>query len=105
VVFSLGSILRARCGENIFPLIIIIKYKIPGAISPGVRRSGREAEIQPELQKGKVVMSRHVLSLLCPWRHNELRAGQPGFDSRQGQNFSLPTTPRPVLGPTQHPIQ
>jgi hypothetical protein len=29
------------------------------------------------------------LSLLCPWRHNGLRAGQPGLDSRQGQDVSL----------------
>jgi hypothetical protein len=59
VVFSLESVLRARCRGNIF-LLIIIKYKIPGALSPGVKRSGRKAEIQPELQKGKVVKSRHT---------------------------------------------
>jgi hypothetical protein len=29
------------------------------------------------------------LSLLCPWRHNEIRAGQPGLDSRQGQDVYL----------------
>jgi hypothetical protein len=34
-------------------LFITIKYKIPGA-------SGREAEIQPELQNGEVVKSRHA---------------------------------------------
>jgi hypothetical protein len=29
------------------------------------------------------------LSLLCPWRLDGLRAGQPGLDSRQGQDASL----------------
>jgi hypothetical protein len=29
------------------------------------------------------------LSLLCPWRLDGLRAGQPGMDSRQGQDVSL----------------
>jgi hypothetical protein len=29
------------------------------------------------------------LSLLCPWRLDGLRAGRPGFDSRQGQVFSF----------------
>jgi hypothetical protein len=43
--------------EHIF--LVIIEYKIPGALSPGVKRSGREAEIQSELQKGEVVKSRH----------------------------------------------
>jgi hypothetical protein len=33
-------------------------YKIPRVLSPGVKQSGREAEIQPELQKGEVVKSR-----------------------------------------------
>jgi hypothetical protein len=81
VVFSLESVLRTRCRGNFFRLIIIIhhlllgkggvflsvssvgplpwehlfliiiKYKIPGTLSPGVKGSGREAEIQPELQK------------------------------------------------------
>jgi hypothetical protein len=89
MVFSLGSVLSIRCRGNIFLLVIIIhhlllvkggaflsvssddslprehllliiiKYKIPGALSPGVKRSGREAELQPELQKGAVVKSRH----------------------------------------------
>jgi hypothetical protein len=29
------------------------------------------------------------LSLLCPWRLDGLQAGQPGLDSRQGQDVSL----------------
>jgi hypothetical protein len=40
--------------------------------------SGREAEIQ-----------RVFLSPLCPWRLGGLRAGQPGLDSRKGQDVSL----------------
>jgi hypothetical protein len=59
VVFSLGSVLRICCRGNIF-LSIIIKYKIPGAPSSGVKWSGREAEIQPKFQKGEVVKSRHA---------------------------------------------
>jgi hypothetical protein len=59
VVFSLGSVLRIRCRGNIF-LLIRLEYKIPGARSLGGKRSGREAEIQPELQKGEVVKSRHA---------------------------------------------
>jgi hypothetical protein len=39
--------------EHLF--LIIIKYNIPG-----VKRPGREAEIQPEMQKGEVVKSRHA---------------------------------------------
>jgi hypothetical protein len=37
----------------------------------------------------------------------DLRAGQPGFDSRQEQRFFsiFATASRPVLGPTQPPIQ
>jgi hypothetical protein len=35
-----------------------------------------------------------------------LRAGQPGFDSRQGQDiFLLATASGPTLGPTQPPIE
>jgi hypothetical protein len=72
VVLSWGSVLRVRCRGNIFLLIIIIhfrgniflliiiKYKIPGVLSLGVKRSGREAEIHPELQNGEVVKSRHA---------------------------------------------
>jgi hypothetical protein len=30
-----------------------------------------------------------LLSLLCSWRLDGLRAGQPGWDSRQGQDVSL----------------
>jgi hypothetical protein len=55
----LGSVPRVRCRGNIF-LLIIIKYKIPGALSLGIKQSGREAEIQPELQNGEVVKSRHA---------------------------------------------
>jgi hypothetical protein len=44
--------------EHLF--LIIIKYKIPGALSPEVKRSGREAVKRPELQKGEVVKSRHA---------------------------------------------
>jgi hypothetical protein len=33
---------------------------VPGALSPGVKRSGLEAEIQTELQKDEVVKSRHA---------------------------------------------
>jgi hypothetical protein len=40
---------------------------------------------------------------MCPWRLDGLRDGRPGFDSRQDVSFS--TTSRPVLGPTQPPIQ
>jgi hypothetical protein len=29
------------------------------------------------------------LSLLCPWRLDGLRAGQPGLDSGQGQDVSF----------------
>jgi hypothetical protein len=54
VVFALESVLRARCHGNIF-LLITIRYKIPGALSPGVKRSGCEAEIQPELRKVKLL--------------------------------------------------
>jgi hypothetical protein len=37
---------------------------------------------------------------------DELRAGRPGFNSRQGQEiFLFSTAPRPALGPTQPPIQ
>jgi hypothetical protein len=32
-----------------------------------------------------------------------IRAGRPGFDSRQGQQIS--TASRPIVGPTQPPIQ
>jgi hypothetical protein len=35
-------------------------HRVPGALSLGVKRSGREAEIQPELQKDEVVRSRHA---------------------------------------------
>jgi hypothetical protein len=59
VVFSLGSVLRTRFRGNIV-LLIIIKYKIPGALSPRVKLSRSEAEIQPELQKGEVVRSSHA---------------------------------------------
>jgi hypothetical protein len=44
-------------------------------------------------------------SLLCPWRLDGLLAGQPGSDSRQGQIFLFSTMFRPVLGPSQPPIQ
>jgi hypothetical protein len=54
VVFSLGSVLRVRCCWNVF-LLLIIKYKIPGA-----KRSGREAEIEPELQNDEFIKSRHA---------------------------------------------
>jgi hypothetical protein len=54
-----GSVARQRPRGNIF-LLIIFEYKIRGALSPGVKRSGREAEIQPDLQKGEVVKSRHA---------------------------------------------
>jgi len=37
---------------------------------------------------------------------NRLRAGRPGFDSRQKQKFHLfSTSSRPTLGPTQPPTQ
>jgi hypothetical protein len=37
---------------------------------------------------------------------NKLRAGRPGFDSRQGQGiFPFTTTSRPALGPTQSRVQ
>jgi hypothetical protein len=45
------------------------------------------------------------LSLLCPWRLDGLRAGQPGLDSRHGQMFLFSTMSRLVLGPTKPPIQ
>jgi hypothetical protein len=35
-------------------------HGVPGAVSLGVKRSGREAEIQPESLKGEVVKSRHA---------------------------------------------
>jgi hypothetical protein len=38
----------------------IIKYKITGALSPGVKRSERGAEIQPNRKIGEVVKSRHA---------------------------------------------
>jgi hypothetical protein len=86
VVFFLGSALRVRCRGKILLLV------------------------QPELQKGEFVRSRHAqlkelktgikwkksemeytpfLSLLCPWRLDWRRAGQPGLDSSQGQDVSL----------------
>jgi hypothetical protein len=34
-----------------------------------------------------------------------LRDKEPGFDSRKGQDFFLPTVSKPALGPTQPPIQ
>jgi hypothetical protein len=35
-----------------------------------------------------------------------LRAGRPGFDSRQGQNiFLFSTAPKPALDPTHSPIE
>jgi hypothetical protein len=123
VVFSLGSVLRARCHGNIF-LLIITKYKLPGALSPGVKPSGREAEIQPERQKGEVVRSRNTYMKqlktefkwkinvkwstihsyhLCPWRHNGLVSR--GRISRRGKMFLFSTTSGPVLGPTQPPFQ
>jgi hypothetical protein len=34
-----------------------------------------------------------------------LRAGRPGFDSRQGKIFLFSTVSRPALGATQPPIQ
>jgi hypothetical protein len=77
---------------------------VPGTLSPGVKRSGREAEIKSELQKDEQEQARineaikdkfqaknkyevgytPFLSLLCPWRLDGLRAGRPGLDSRQG---------------------
>jgi hypothetical protein len=90
LLFSLGSILRARWHRNIFLLIIIIHHLLLGRggvfllvrsedllprehLSPnnnqiqntggsslGVKRSGCEAVIQPELQKGEFVRSRHA---------------------------------------------
>jgi hypothetical protein len=59
VVFSLGFVLIGHCCRNIF-LLIIVKYKISGALSHGVKRLGREAEIQPELQRGEVVKRSHT---------------------------------------------
>jgi hypothetical protein len=59
VVFSLGSVLRVRCRG-----IIFVKNKC-------------EVEYTP------------FLSLLCPWRLDGLRAGQPELDSREGQDVSL----------------
>jgi hypothetical protein len=85
-VYFFRSVLWTRCRENIF-LLIIIKYKIPGALSPGVKRSGREAEIQLELRKCEVVRSRHVY--MKQLKTEGLRAGQPGLDSRQEQNVFL----------------
>jgi hypothetical protein len=34
-----------------------------------------------------------------------LRAGQPGFESRQGKDFLFSITSTPAVGPTQPPIQ
>jgi hypothetical protein len=34
--------------------------RVQGALSPGVKRSGREADIQPDLQKDEVVRSMHA---------------------------------------------
>jgi hypothetical protein len=53
MVFSF--VLRTRCRGNIFLSIII-----PETLSPGAKRSGREAGIQPELQTGEVVKSRQA---------------------------------------------
>jgi hypothetical protein len=35
-------------------------HGVPEALSLGVKRSGREAKIQPKLQKDEVVRSRHA---------------------------------------------
>jgi hypothetical protein len=45
--------------------------------SPGLKQSGRDAEIQWVF-----------LTLQCPWLLDGLRAGQPALDSRQGQYVS-----------------
>jgi hypothetical protein len=63
---------------------------VPGASSPGVKRSGREAEIQ-----------RVFLSLQCLWHLGGLRAGQLGLDSQQGQDVSL--LPNVQTGSGAHP--
>jgi hypothetical protein len=39
------------------------------------------------------------------WTDSRLRAGRPGFDSRQGRIFPFATKSRPALGPTQPPFQ
>jgi hypothetical protein len=49
-----------------------------GTLSPGVKLSGPEAEIQ-----------RVFVNLHCPWRLDGLRVGQAGLDSRQSQDVSL----------------
>jgi hypothetical protein len=49
-----------------------------GALPPGLKQSGREAEIQ-----------RVFLTLQSPWRLDGLRAGQSGLDSLQAQVVSL----------------
>jgi hypothetical protein len=63
-VLGKGGVFLSVSSEDPMPrehlFLIIINYKIPGALSPGIKRSGREAEIQPELQKGEVVKSRHA---------------------------------------------
>jgi hypothetical protein len=45
------------------------------------------------------------LSLLCPWRLDGLRAGQPGLDSRHGQVCLFSTMSRLGPGPTKPPVQ
>jgi hypothetical protein len=56
---TLTLTVRVHCRGNIF-LLIIIRYEISGALSLGVKWSGREAELQPELQKGYIIKSRHA---------------------------------------------
>jgi hypothetical protein len=67
---------------------------VPGALSPEVKRSGRESEIQ-----------RVFLSLQCPLRLGGLRAGHAGLDSRQGQDVSPLHNIQTGFGVNQPPIR
>jgi hypothetical protein len=47
----------------------------------------------------------HKLNDLRSRHSDRLRAGRPGFDSRNDEIFLFSTPSRPALGPTQPPIQ